>query len=102
MQVLTVVIRYHIPAPTIHGIAMADSTLINGLGRYPGGPKTDLAVVNVQKGKRYRFRIFAMSCEPNFTFSVDGHNLTIIEADSKETECRTVNSVQLLAGMHFT
>ena len=39
-----------------------------------------------------------MSCEPNFTFSVDGHNLTVIEADSKETECKTVNRVQLFAG----
>jgi len=29
-----------------------NSTLINGLGRYEGGPATDLAVVNVQQGKR--------------------------------------------------
>ncbi len=28
------------------------STLINGKGRYPGGPNVDLAVVNVTKGKR--------------------------------------------------
>lgn len=30
----------------------ADSTLINGLGRYSGGPASNLAVINVQKGKR--------------------------------------------------
>lgn len=100
--IITLTEWYHIPAPTIQGIAFADSTLINGLGRYPGGPKTNLAVVNVQKGKRYRFRIFAMSCEPNFTFSVDGHNLTVIEADSKETECKTVNRVQLFAGQRYS
>lgn len=29
-----------------------NSTLVNGKGRYPGGPKVDLAVVNVRKGKR--------------------------------------------------
>jgi Multicopper oxidase len=31
-----------------------NSTLINGKGRYPDGPATSLAVVNVEQGKRYR------------------------------------------------
>ena len=30
----------------------ADSTLINGLGRYSGGPASNLAVISVTKGKR--------------------------------------------------
>lgn len=72
--------------------------MINGKGRYPGGPNVDLAVVNVQKGKRYRLRLFAMSCEPNFIFSIDGHDLTVIEADGTEAKTHTVNSIQLLAG----
>jgi multicopper oxidase len=29
-----------------------NSTLINGKGRYPDGPSTDLAIVNVEQGKR--------------------------------------------------
>ena len=29
-----------------------NSTLINGKGRYSGGPATELAVVNVVQGKR--------------------------------------------------
>ena len=29
-----------------------NSTLINGKGRYPGGPASDLAVVNVKQGTR--------------------------------------------------
>lgn len=32
-----------------------NSTLINGKGRYPGGPATALAVVNVEQGKRSVF-----------------------------------------------
>jgi Multicopper oxidase len=32
-----------------------NSTLINGQGRYPGGPATSLAVVNVEQGKRSVF-----------------------------------------------
>lgn len=79
---------------------MGDSVLINGKGRVPGGPKVDLAVVNVRKGKRYRFRLFAMSCEANFKFSIDGHDLTVIEADGTETEPHTVNTIQMLVGMY--
>lgn len=30
-----------------------DSTLINGVGRYSGGPQVPLAVVNVEQGKRF-------------------------------------------------
>jgi hypothetical protein len=32
--------------------SLFNSTLINGKGRYPGGPNVPLAVVDVQKGKR--------------------------------------------------
>jgi len=32
-----------------------NSTLINGKGRYPDGPATSLAVVNVEQGKRSVF-----------------------------------------------
>lgn len=42
-------------------------------------PDVSLAVVSVQAGKRYRFRLISMSCEPNYMFSIDGHNFTVIE-----------------------
>ena len=60
----------------------ADSTLINGKGRFAGGNTTALAVINVESNKRYRFRLISMSCDPNFTFSIDGHSLQVIEADA--------------------
>lgn len=78
------------------------STLINGLGRYTGGPSSDLAVINVEYGKRYRFRLVGMSCDPNFTFSIDGHNLTVIEADGKLTEPLLVDSLQVFAGQRYS
>lgn len=78
---------------------MADATLINGQGRYPGGPNTNLAIISVQKGKRYRLRLVSISCDPNFTFSVDNHDLTVIEADSSAVKPHTVNTLQILAGM---
>jgi hypothetical protein len=80
----------------------ANSTLINGLGRYTGGPKSELAVISVEYGKRYRFRLVGMSCDPNFMFSIDGHNLTVIEADGELTEPLLVDSLQVFAGQRYS
>lgn len=80
----------------------ANSSLVNGLGRYAGGPTSELAVVNVQYGKRYRFRLVAMSCDPNFLFSIDGHNLTVIETEGQLTEPLLVDSLQIYAGQRYS
>jgi iron transport multicopper oxidase len=77
---------------------MADSTLINGKGRYVGGPKVDLSVVNVQHRKRYRLRLLSMSCDPNFVFSIDDHDLTVIEVDSTLVIPHKVNTIRIFAG----
>jgi len=63
------------------------------MGRYTGGPRTELAVVSVEYGKRYRFRLVGMSCDANFLLSVDEHNLTVIEADGMLTEPLLVDSL---------
>ncbi|KXN87839.1 Laccase-4 [Leucoagaricus sp. SymC.cos] len=93
---------YHELAPSITGISSADTTLINGKGRFPGGPNAELSVVNVQRGKRYRLRLISMSCDPNFTFSIDGHDLLVIESDGQATLPHTVNSIQILAGQRYS
>jgi iron transport multicopper oxidase len=66
------------PAPSAGHIPTADSTLINGLGRYATGPTSPLAIINVIVGKRYRFRIVDTSCDPNHIFSIDGHTMVKI------------------------
>lgn len=81
--------------------AEANSTLINGLGRYPGGPRTTLAVLNVEKDKRYRFRLVSLSCDPNFNFTIDGHNLTVIEADGQLVKPVVVDQIQIFAGTRY-
>ncbi len=90
--------RYHALAASIHGIASADSTLINGKGRFPGGPKSDLAVVNVQKGKRYRLRVVSISCDPFFTFSIDDHDLQVIEVEGTPVWPVVVDNINILSG----
>jgi len=93
-----------------------NSTLINGKGRYPGGPQVGLAVVNVIKGKRsvlglaleiktfhgrynsYRFRLVSISCGPSFRFSIDNHTMTVIEVDGTNVQPLTIDGVELFAG----
>ena len=89
---------YHLQSPSITGIAALDATLINGQGRFPGGPLVDLAVINVVYGRRYRFRIIHMACDPNYLFSIDGHQLTVIEADGQNVQPVVVDQLQIFTG----
>nr|DAA04514.1 TPA_exp: laccase 9 [Coprinopsis cinerea okayama7\ len=100
--VITLVDWYHLQAPSIEGPALSDATLINGKGRRPGGPETDIAIVNVQRNRRYRFRLVSMSCDPNYKFSIDGHKLTVIEADGQLTEPLMVDEIQIFAGQRYS
>ncbi|KAG9315382.1 laccase [Chiua virens] len=103
--VITLSDWYHTVAPqlgNIFGPVTADSTLINGLGRYAGGPASPLAVINVQQGKRYRFRVVSMSCDPQFNFTIDGHRLNIIEVDGNEVTPVQVDSLPVFAGQRYS
>ncbi|KAF9224239.1 Cu-oxidase-domain-containing protein [Gyrodon lividus] len=79
-----------------------NATLINGLGRYAGGPMSPLSVFNVDHGTRYRFRIVGASCDTWFNFTIDGHKMTIIEADGIETVPVEVDSLPVLAGQRYS
>ncbi|KAJ7186021.1 laccase [Mycena filopes] len=77
-------------------VTLADCTL----GAIP--PTSQLAVITVTKDKRYRMRLISMSCDPNFIFTIDGHVMTIIEADSVNTKPLTVDSIQIFAGQRYS
>ncbi|KAH9003597.1 laccase 2 [Lactarius hatsudake] len=80
-----------------------NSTLINGQGRYVGGPQNvPLAVVSVTKGTRYRFRLISMSCDPSFVFSIDGHQFTVIEVEGTNVQPLLVDSIELFAGQRYS
>jgi len=51
---------------------------------------------------RYRFRLISISCDPNFTFSIDGHKLTIIEADGENVQPLVVDSIQIFAAQRYS
>ncbi|KAH9963709.1 laccase [Lactifluus volemus] len=85
-----------------HSPRQFNSTLINGKGRYIGGPSVPLAVVNVIRNRRYRLRIVSISCDPAFNFSIDGHQLTIIEVDGNNVQPLVVDSLKIFAGQRYS
>ncbi|KAG1895893.1 laccase [Suillus fuscotomentosus] len=101
--VITLADWYHTVAPELLGtVPVANSMLINGLGRYAGGPQSELAVINVTRGKRYRLRLVQISCDSNVQFSIDGHNLTVIEADGQLTEPLVVDQLQIFVAQRYS
>nr|QPA20085.1 laccase 2 [Amylostereum areolatum] len=102
--VITLADWYHYPASQAPPIAPFNSTLINGHGRdlYNDHTNTALAVVNVVRGKRYRFRVISMSCDPNYLFSIDGHQLTVIEADGNNVQPLVVDEIQIFAAQRYS
>ncbi len=75
--------------------------MINGRGRYAGGPTVPLSLIRVLWGVKYRFRLVSLSCDPNYTFSIDGHKMTIIEVDGVNTKPLEVDSIQIFAGWYY-
>lgn len=43
-----------------------------------------------------------MSCDPNYTFQIDGHSMTVIEADGQNTEPLPVDQIQIFAGQRYS
>ncbi|KAJ7248476.1 laccase 3 [Mycena rebaudengoi] len=100
--IITLADWFHTPTKNAPIPLFFTSNLINGLGRFAGGPPSPLAVISVTAGKRYRFRLISMSCEPNFVFSIDGHSLTVIEADGISTQPVVVDSIQIFVGQRYS
>nr|ACL93333.1 laccase [Rigidoporus microporus] len=100
--VITLADWYHTLARLGARFPTPDSTLINGLGRFAGGPASDLSVITVESGKRYRFRLVSISCDPNYTFSIDGHDMTIIEVNGINHDALSVDSIQIFAGQRYS
>lgn len=100
--VITLSDWYHVVSTLGPKFPTSDSTLINGLGRYAGGPSSPLSIISVRKGRRYRFRVFSLSCDPNYVFSIDRHSLTVIEADGVTSKPFIVDSLTIYAGQRYS
>ena len=47
----------------------------------------------------YRFRLVSISCDPSFVFSVDNHQMTVIEVEGINVQPLLVDSLEIFAGM---
>ncbi|KDR65767.1 hypothetical protein GALMADRAFT_260110 [Galerina marginata CBS 339.88] len=107
--VITLADWYHNPAPGMEEIFLQgndepipDSGLINGIGRYNGGPQVVRARINVIAGKKYRFRVINISAYAAFRFSVEGHDLTIIEVDGINHVAHTVGGFDIYVAQRYS
>ncbi|KAF8624728.1 hypothetical protein AX17_007059 [Amanita inopinata Kibby_2008] len=102
--VITLSDWFHLPSPKVlQTFAYPQAHLINGLGREPGAKReAPLAIVNVERHKRYRFRLLNAACLAGYNFSIDGHDLTVIETEGTETIPKTVGVVTLWPGQRVS
>ncbi|RDB27686.1 Laccase-4 [Hypsizygus marmoreus] len=111
--VITLADWYHDPAPGLeetylhadsggHHEPIPDAGLINGAGRYVGGPSVTRPRINVVAGKRYRFRIINISAYSGYTFSIEGHRLSIIEIDGVSHVPLTVDQIPIYAAQRYS
>ncbi|KAH9953170.1 laccase [Russula dissimulans] len=101
--VITLADWYHYLSTEAPPIPDFNSSLINGKGRFPGGPSdVPLAIVNVKHGTRYRFRVVSISCDPSFTFSIDSHQMTVIEVDGNNVQPLVIDSLVIFAGQRYS
>ncbi|KAI0057756.1 laccase [Artomyces pyxidatus] len=93
---------YHYLSHDAPAVPAFNSTLIKGLGQYAGGPPSALSIVNVEQGKRYCFRLVSISCYPNFTFTIDNHQMTIIEVDGSNVQPLLVDQIRIFAAQRYS
>ena len=47
-------------------------------------------------------RLVSVSCDPNFRFSIDRHDMVVIEADGENVQPRNVDSITIFAGQRYS
>ncbi|KAF9254733.1 laccase [Marasmius fiardii PR-910] len=106
--IITLTDWYHLLSKTISAtisFGIPDSALINGVGRHYRGvdtKDTKLAVITVQQGKRYRFRLINMACDSMYRFFIDQHDMDLIEVDGTPHNKLTVDNMRVYAGQRYS
>jgi iron transport multicopper oxidase len=91
--------------PVAHIAPQIDSVLFNGKGRYElddEALKSEITIVNVEKGKRYRLRLVQMACDTELVFNIDGHTFDIIEVEGTAVHPYTVDQFTINEGQRYS
>lgn len=79
--------------------------VVNGLGICAGGEanaRTFNLTNNFQAGKRYRFRLINTGSLATIRFALDGHTMTVIEADGTPVEPQEVQSLNVMIAQRYS
>ncbi|KAJ3123074.1 hypothetical protein HK100_011733 [Physocladia obscura] len=103
---------FYIPNNTNAFEPLPDSGLIGGVGQYNCSVSqahnkncvnnNPLKKYTVKPGKRYRFRIINTAAQARYLFSIDGHNLTVIESDGVYTNPTVVNQISIHTAQRYS
>ena len=52
----------------------------------------------MRRHNSYRFRLVSISCDPSFIFSIDGHQMTVIEVEGTNVQPLLIDEVEIFAG----
>ncbi|VDB90104.1 unnamed protein product [Peniophora sp. CBMAI 1063] len=77
-----------------------DSSTINGLGQWQG--HGDYFTFNLERGKTYRLRLLNTGSFASIKFSIDSHQLTVIEADSTPITPFTARYVTVAVAQRYS
>ena len=84
----------------------AENIMVNGQGQLPGNatsPTCNLASIDVEPDKTYRFRFIGGTALSFVQLAVQGHpDLTIIEADGAYTKPVNTTHLQIASGQRFS
>jgi len=103
-------LTFYLSPPSKGVEPVPDSTLIDGFGyfdcsKYNGTcyQRPQIAkVYPVKKGTRYRLRIINSSSFAHYHFSIDNHNLTIIEADGVDYNMYTTEALEINVAQRYS
>jgi FtsP/CotA-like multicopper oxidase with cupredoxin domain len=54
----------------------------------------------ISRYSSYRLRLVSISCDPSFIFSIDSHQMTVIEVEGTNTQPLLIDSLEIFAGAH--
>ncbi|KAI9337775.1 Cupredoxin [Obelidium mucronatum] len=87
-----------------------DAGLIGGVGQFNCAytknknckNSNPLKRYNIAPGKRYRLRLINTAAQAHYNFSIDGHDLTVIEADGAYTNPTIVNEISIHSAQRYS